>query len=179
MPKASERMLGAQLWLNLPAKDKMTEPAYNDITNDMVPVVGSDGTRVRVISGAYKGIQGAFQGKFVKPVYLDLEMDPGALWEVGTREGNTVFLYIMSGSIQPSPVGEAVPEKRAVLYEDGEKVAIKAGRSGARLLFLEGKPLGEPIAWGGPIVMNTKEELRLAFRELDEDTFIKHGARPA
>lgn len=177
MPKASKRMLGAQLWLNLPAKDKMTHPAYNDITKDMVPIVESDGVRVHVISGSYKGVNGAFEGKFVKPTYLDMEMEPGAKWEVLTNTGDTVFLYIFEGSLEPSPGEETVPEKRAVLFTDGEKVALKAGNAGARLLVMQGRPLGEPISWGGPIVMNTKDELRLAFRELDEDTFIKHGAK--
>lgn len=174
MPKASKRMLGAQLWLNLPAKDKMTAPAYGDIRREDIPVIREDKSSVHVIAGSYKGTKGAFEGSFIKPSYFDVEIEPEGEWSVDTDSLSTVFLYIIQGSgfFEPS---ESVlyPEKQAVLFNSGDRLWLKAGESGIRFLLLQARPLREPIAWGGPIVMNTKEELDRAFRELDSNTFIK------
>lgn len=174
MPKASPRMLGAQLWVNLPAKDKMSPPKYRDITKAMIPEVADGQTTVRVISGTYKGTKGAIEGDYVRPNYLDVLLAPGCEWKVGTMIGNTAFAYIFEGSAQFGPeAAEMIGAKHAVLLGDGDEVRVKSGPEGARMLFLEAAALGEPIAWGGPIVMNTKEELRQAFRDLDEGRFIK------
>ncbi len=174
MPKASPRMLGAQLWVNLPAKDKMSRPKYRDIKKAMIPAVSEGLAEIRVISGSYKGTKGAIEGDYVKPNFLDVTLKPGCEWVVGTSSGNTAFAYIFEGSAEFGPQGSGtIPAKHAVLLGDGDEARVKAGPDGARMLFLEATPLGEPIAWGGPIVMNTKEELRQAFRDLDEDKFIK------
>ena len=174
MPKASPRMLGAQLWVNLPAKEKMSPPKYRDITNAMIPVVSEGLAAIRVISGAYKGVKGAIEGDYVRPNYLDVLLEPGCEWMVDTLRGNTAFAYMIAGSAEFGPEESGViGAKHAVLFEDGDEVRVKAGPKGARMLFLEASPLGEPIAWGGPIVMNTKDELRQAFRDLDEGKFIK------
>ncbi len=174
MPKASPRMLGAQLWVNLPAKDKMCPPKYRDITEAMIPAVSDGGATVRVISGAYKGTKGAMEGDYVRPNYLDVLLVPGCEWKVSTSKGNTAFAYIIEGSAAFGSAGsQDMQAKHAVLLGDGDEVSVKAGPHGARMLFLEAAPLGEPIAWGGPIVMNTKDELRQAFKDLDEGRFIK------
>jgi len=174
MPKASRRMLGAQLWLNLPAKDKMTAPSYGDIRREDIPVIQEEKSRVHVIAGNYKGKKGAFEGSYIKPEYFDVEIEPEGEWSLDTDRGATLFLYIIQGSglFEPSG-GTLYQEKQAVLFNDGDKLWVKAGDSGIRFLLLEARPLKEPIAWGGPIVMNTKEELDRAFQELDSNTFIK------
>ncbi len=176
MPKASPRMLGVQLWLNLPAEDKMCEPKYNGITQAQIPLVREDGTEVRVISGIYRGMAGAAKGDYVQPLYLDVELEPGADWQLDTDAEATLFVYIMAGAGAFGEPGETVAHKHAALFGDGDTFRVTAGEEGLRFLLLCGQPLGEPIAWGGPIVMNTPEELRLAFRELDMGTFIKHNA---
>ena len=178
MPKASPRMLGAQLWLNLPAKDKMTQPSYGDIKADQVPLVDADGVKVRVISGTYQGTPGAFEGKYIKATYLDVDLQAGREWTIATDPGHTVFIYLFSGELTTSPEPEAgqskdlIDEKQAVLFGPGELFRVKAAQD-TRFIFLTAPPLREPIAWGGPIVMNTREELNLAFRELENNTFIK------
>jgi quercetin 2,3-dioxygenase len=174
MPQAVPKILGAQLWINLPQKDKMTEPAYRDITMDMVPVLTHDGVVVRIISGHYHGTVGPVQGDYVKTLYLDVSIAPNTQWHMEIAQENTVFCYLVEGSgIFDSDTG-SIPDHRAVLMGDGTSITVESGENGLRLLLIAGKPLRESIAWGGPIVMNTREELRQAFTELDEGTFIKH-----
>lgn len=173
MPQATARMLGAQLWINLPARDKMTAPRYGDIRAEDIPVVEADGAKVRVVAGSYGDIRGAFEGRHVKATYLDVEILPGYSWSFPVEQGATVFAYILRGAARFDAGGEVIAEKHAVLYGDGDTVSIVAGDFGARFILVAGRPLGEPIAWGGPIVMNTREELDAAFREIDLGTFIK------
>jgi len=175
MPKPAERMLGVQLWLNLPAKDKMTDPRYGDIRSENVPIVTEEGASIKVIAGSYKESAGAFEGRYVKATYLDVLLDAGKEWSYKSEDGSTLFIYILlgSGSLDPGQP-EVIENKRAVLFGEGEQFWVKAGTEGIRFLLLSGKPLKEPIAWGGPIVMNTNEELELAFRELREDSFVKN-----
>ncbi|NCU25625.1 pirin family protein [Candidatus Nomurabacteria bacterium] len=175
MPQASERMLGAQLWLNLPAKDKMTDPLYGDIKSEDVPVVKTDNAIVRVIAGEYNGVKGAFEGKFIKASYLDVELVEGTEWFCEVEEERTLFVYIFYGSGSFGSKGSSViSEKQAVLLGEGDTFRVKAVGSALRFILMSAKPLREPIAWGGPIVMNTREELDQAFRDLDNNTFIKH-----
>ncbi len=171
MPQPSEHMLGAQLWINLPRKDKMTEPEYNDIKADSVVKVTEVNATVAVISGDYKGHTGPAPSKYVRATYLDVDLQPDKTWEADVVPENTVFLYIIMGTLEID--GRLYENRRAVLFGDGDRVTLKAGRDGARFLLLSGKPLKEPVAWGGPIVMNTKEELDQAFREIDEGTFVR------
>ncbi len=174
MPQPTKRLFGAQLWLNLPAEDKMTVPRYGDIHSEDIPEVEHDGARVRVIAGAYSDTRGAFEGAHVKATYLDVEILPGHEWSIATERDATVFAYILRGEGRFDGKGESVPEKRAILFGDGDTVMIRALSSGVRFLFLVAQPLKEPIAWGGPIVMNTQDELDSAFGEIDIGTFIKH-----
>ena len=174
MPKASERMLGVQLWLNLPAADKMTAPMYHGITQGEMPVVDEEKARVRVIAGTYKETAGARSGDFVKPLLLDVELNAGAEWMLQTDPDASLFIYIFQGEGAVGAVEEtAVAVKQAVLFSEGALLQVKAATAGLRFLLAAGRPLREPIAWGGPIVMNTQEELDTAFRELKNDTFIK------
>ena len=177
MPKPRQRMLGAQLWLNLPTKKKMTEPAYGDIKSEKIPVIEADGSRVRIIAGAYRGIPGAFEGKYVKATYLDVEIPAQGEWAYNGDPESTLFIYIISGEGRFDPeYTEIVDEKHAVLFTQGETMRVKATRAGIRFLLFSARPLREPIAWGGPVVMNTAEELDIAFQELEENEFIKkHG----
>ncbi|NLE02114.1 MAG: pirin family protein [Fibrobacter sp.] len=171
MPKPSERMLGTQLWLNLPAKDKMTHPAYRAITRDTIPVIKEKGTTVRIISGNYNGVKGATEGDYVNADYFDVAVAPDTQWNLTTDPDNTLFIYILSGSGLIDDT--EIKHKQAVLFNTGEIFEVKATAPGLRFLLLSGKPLKEPIAWGGPIVMNTQKELDLAFEELENNTFIK------
>lgn len=174
MPKPSDRMLGVQLWLNLPAKDKMTRPKYNGITKADIPVVDAGGRKIRVLSGSYGGVSGAMEAEHVKPLYLDVEVGPGMEWSLQTDREETLFVYILQGEGTFGPAtGESIPAKHALLFDAGEEFRVRASGNGVRFLLLSAKPLKEPIAWGGPIVMNTREELELAFKELEEKRFIK------
>ena len=175
MPKASERLLGVQLWLNLPAKDKMTAPKYNGITKADIPVVDEGDRRIRVLAGSYAKVPGAMDGEHVKALYLDVEAGPGVEWALETDPEDTLFVYIVEGEgAFGTGAAETIPAKHALLFGKGRQFRVRASGSGIRFLLLSAKPLGEPIAWGGPIVMNTREELDTAFRELNEGTFIKH-----
>ena len=173
MPQAVSRILGAQLWINLPQKSKMTAPAYHDITADMVKIVVRDGVVVRIISGQYQGIFGPMQGDYVKTLYLDVGLQPDTQWDVEIDSESTVFCYLVAGSGTFDEDSGLIPDHRAVLLSHGQGVSVKAGPQGLRFLLIAGRPLKESIAWGGPIVMNTREELREAFAQLDDGTFIR------
>jgi len=183
MPKASKRMLGCQIWLNLSAKDKMTLPAYGDITHHRVPVVEEDQAVVRIVAGTYKGKAGAFEGQYVKVRYLDVKLAPDSTWNFSEAPNSeTLFVYLLDGTLATNENLSDFEEKAcAILFSASdqseneiEEVTVKAGKQGARFVLLAAKPLREPIAWGGPIVMNTQAELQHAFEELDNRTFIKH-----
>lgn len=182
MPKASERMLGAQLWLNLPAKDKMADPHYGDIQCKDIPVVSGNGSKVHVVAGEYLSTQGGFTGKYVQATYLDVELAAGSEWSFDNDPQDTLFIYIFSGQAIFDPAkdvtksNDLITDKQAVLFSAGDRFWVKAGNDGIRFILLSGQPLREPIAWGGPIVMNTEAELNRAFEELDNNTFIKKQA---
>jgi redox-sensitive bicupin YhaK (pirin superfamily) len=183
MPQESERMLGCQLWVNLPAKDKMTIPAYGDITQDKVTLVEEENAVVRILAGAYKGKTGAFEGKYVKVKYLDVDLAPNSTWNyTETPNAETLFIYLLDGTLAVDDTLSQFEDKScAVLFTSSDKnsntndsVEVRSGNQGARFVLLAGEPLHEPVAWGGPIVMNTREELDQAFKELDNGTFIRH-----
>ncbi len=173
MPQAVPRILGAQLWINLPQKSKMTTPAYRDITAEMIKIVARDGVVVRIISGQYQGIFGSMQGDYVKTLYLDVSLQPHTQWTIEVDPQNTVFCYLVAGSGTFDEDSGIIQDHRAVLLGDGQGVSVQSGPQGLRFLLISGKPLKESIAWGGPIVMNTREELREAFAQLDNGTFIR------
>ena len=171
MPQPSDRMLGLQLWVNLAAKDKMAPPKYRDIQPDSIVLVEEPGVTIRVLSGEYKGAKGAMQADYVQVTFLDVSLDAEAVWTLETNPEDTVFVYLFSGECACGAT--PLHAKRAALFSPGNTLTLTGGSTPARLVVVAGKPLREPVAWGGPIVMNTDEELRLAFFELDNGTFIK------
>jgi len=173
------KMGGFQLWANLPASHKMIDPRYCGILSEEIPEVVTEGALVRVICGTVAETTGPVADIISEPEYLDVAVVATRTWTHATTLGHTVFAYLFEGSACFGDETEAVCAENGtvVLFGDGERVAIKAGADGARFLLVSGKPLGEPIAWGGPIVMNTHEELERAFAEYREGTFVKHDAR--
>ncbi len=174
MPQPTEHLMGLQLWINLPAKDKMTEPKYFDINADMVKVVEEDAAFIRVLAGKYKDVQGA-KGHHLQVSVFDITVKPNRDFSLPVNPEETVFVYIIEGEGYFGNNMTTVYEKKvAALFDSGDEFYVKAGDKGIRFMIFAGKPLREPVAWGGPIVMNTREELLHAFDELSEGTFIKH-----
>ncbi len=171
MPMDSPRLRGLQLWVNLPKRDKMTNPKYNGIEADEIPEIKEENVRVKVIAGKYGDVDGALQPDYVNINYLDILMNKNSLWEYESDKNLNQIIYIIEGS---GTLGsDLIEEHSCVLLSHGDSLEITSGDKGIRFILLEGLPLKEPIAWGGPVVMNTKEELSLAFKEIEEDTFIK------
>ncbi len=197
MPKGDPqgRMHGFQLWANLPASLKMTDPRYQDIAaRDIPEVVDDDGTRVRVVVGTFWGRTGPVEGVAAEPRYVDVTVPPGVRKTLPVEDNRHAFAYVFDGAGDfrdasgPRPVltervtatasAPAAPELAAnrslVLFGGGDGITVRAGERGVRFLLVSGRPLEEPVAWYGPIVMNTPEELRRAYAELQAGTFIKH-----
>ena len=189
---ATGRMHGFQLWANLPASLKMTTPRYQDVTADAIPeVTDDDGTRVRVIIGNFWGQRGPVEGIAADPRYLDVSVPPGKRKTLPVEMGRSAFAYVFEGSgtfrdasgpqsvmterTDGSNLTELTPagDRSLVLFDRGDEVTVQAGDHGIRFLLVSGKPLQEPVAWYGPIVMNTEAELQQAYNELRAGTFIK------
>jgi redox-sensitive bicupin YhaK (pirin superfamily) len=160
MPEQEEGLMrGFQLWVNLPAKDKMCEPYYQNFAPDEVPEVrAEDGIKVRVVAGAYQGTQGAVQGIAADPTYLDVTLPAGAAFEHAIARGHTAFAYVFEGVAEVG--GVRVESGQLAVLGEGDRVAASApAEASARFILVAGKPLGEPIARWGPFVMNTREEI--------------------
>lgn len=184
MPKgdAAGRMYGFQLWANLPASHKMMPPRYRGIVAKDIPSVQVEGgATVRIIAGKVDGRQGPVRDIITAPEYLDVTVPPNSEFRRATQPGHTVFAYIIEGKARFSNEesrsdmrrGQFFGNNSMVLFGDGDEVLAATGEEAARFLLVSGKPIGEPVAWSGPIVMNTDEELRIAFEEYDAGTFIK------
>ncbi|MGB2958376.1 MAG: pirin family protein [Bacteroidota bacterium] len=186
------RMHGFQLWANLPSSLKMTTPRYQDVPSGEIPeVTDDDGTSVRVVCGEFWGKTGPVDGIAADPRYLDVWVPPGRRKTLPVETSRHAFAYVFEGagafrdaseprSVRTDYVGSAdgganeeVGNRSLVLFDRGEEVTVQAGDAGIRFLLVSGQPLEEPVAWQGPIVMNTQEELRQAFTELQNGTFIK------
>jgi redox-sensitive bicupin YhaK (pirin superfamily) len=186
------RMHGFQLWANLPSSLKMTAPRYQDVSSKDIPeVTDDDGTRVRVISGNFWGKSGPVDRVAADPRYLDLFVPPGQRKRLAVESSRHAFAYVFDGSgtfrdaSQPrsvrteivgsnqSPGASEVGNRSLVLFDSGDEIVVQAGAEGIRFLLVSGKPIEEPVAWYGPIVMNTRTELEQAYAELREGTFIK------
>ncbi|MCK4509358.1 MAG: pirin family protein [Desulfuromonadales bacterium] len=178
MPKGDSegKMEGFQLWANLRAADKMMHPRYRDISAEKIPSVTLDGgATVKVICGQVGDIRGPVGDVMIEPEYLDVRLPPNTVFVHPTPEDHTVFAYVHAGSGRFDEMSnDELGNKSLVLFEPGEQVMITAGDEELCFLLVGGKPLGEPVAWRGPIVMNTQEELQQAFEEYRNDTFIKH-----
>jgi redox-sensitive bicupin YhaK (pirin superfamily) len=176
MPKKVKGdMRGLQLWVNLPSSKKLMNPRYRDIKMDTIPVVHtSDGATVRIVAGEFQNAKGPVKDLVQDPSYLDVTLEPGATFVHGVVPDHTLFAYILYGSgLFDRESRDKVDVETVLLYGKGDHVRIESGGEGLRFLLISGEPIGEPVAWGGPIVMNTKEELDEAFRELKRGTFIK------
>lgn len=174
MPRgdANGAMLGFQLWANLPASHKMMPPRYRGITASEIPgVVRADGSAIKVIAGSVDGVGGPVTDIVIDPEYLDCVVPAGGEFVHPVQRGHTVFIYVIGG--QGSVGGTPVQNRMLVLFGDGDELAVSAGHEPLRFLLVSGKPLHEPVAWRGPIVMNSQAELDLAFREFQEGTFVK------
>lgn len=172
MPKESGRMLGLQLWLNLPGKEKMSDPNYLAITKDMIPWVKKDDAEIGVLSGRFEDVQGV-EPRHIQASIFDVILSKGGEVTIPTPEDENVFIFLIEGD--GVVAGEEISEKSAILFGDGDSISVSApAGSDLRFLFFSGKPLHESIAWGGPIVMNTQDELSLAFEELRKGTFIRY-----
>jgi quercetin 2,3-dioxygenase len=176
MPKGDPegRMGGFQLWSNLPAKEKMTDPRYREVRSDMIPKITIGGiVKIRIIAGNVNGYEGPVKDVATSPEYLDITMPKGSSFDHDTYRGHTVFAYVFEGSVSFGREG-AYTSGHVVLFEDGDSLEASTDE-GARFILVSGKPLGEPVSWSGPIVMNTDEEIRTAFAELRKGTFVKVG----
>jgi redox-sensitive bicupin YhaK (pirin superfamily) len=167
---ASERMLGVQIWLNLPAKDKMTAPAYRSIKNSEIEEIEIENGKLRLLAGEYNGRKG-YQGKYLPLDYYDIHLNPYASITIRTDIERSVMAFTLLGNAYIG--GELVKEKTAVKLTAGDHVEIKAIDQKAQVLFISSLYLHEPIFWGGPIVMNTKDELKQAFDDLKQGTFLQ------
>jgi redox-sensitive bicupin YhaK (pirin superfamily) len=194
MPKGDPngRMHGFQLWANLPASLKMTDPRYQDIPAAAIPeVTDDDGTKARVVCGEFWGKKGPVEGVAADPNYFDISVPPNVRKRLQVETDRHAFAYVFAGSgtfrdaSDPRSVltehvdrPEAAPQYDAsnhslVLFDRGDEIVVQAGPEGVRFLLVSGKPLEEPVAWYGPIVMNTPEQLKDAYRELEEGTFLR------
>src|SRR5690349_1860303 len=197
MPRGDERgrMHGFQLWANLPSSLKLTSPRYQDVlAHDIPEITDDDGTRVRVICGEFWGKQGPIEGVAADPRYLDVSVPPGARKRLAVETTNHAFAYVFAGSgtfrdasdprgvlteqidggIARSRVDGETGNRSLVLFDRGDEIVVQAGDEGIRFLLVSGRPIEEPVAWYGPIVMNTQEQLRQAMAELHTGDFIKH-----
>ena len=194
MPRGDRegRMHGFQLWANLPSALKMTAPRYQDVKAADIPsVMEDDGTQVRVVCGTFRDTTGPVEGIAAEPIYLDVSVPAGRRKILPIETTRHAFAYVFAGSgkfcnasgpltVPTEGVGwadttppAAADNRTLVLFDRGDEVAVQVGDDGIRFLLVSGKPLREPVAWYGPIVMNTQEELRQAFEELQQGTFIK------
>ena len=172
MPKESDRMLGFQLWLNLPRAEKMTAPAYLSITPEMMGRLKKEKADIRVLSGSFYEAVGVTPAHIPATIY-DIALSEGGNIEIPTNPDETVFVFLIEGNAFVND--QSVLSKSAVLFGSGDYISVSSQPGSAlHMIFFSGKPLHEPIAWGGPIVMNTRDELNLAFDELGLGTFIKH-----
>jgi len=179
------------LWANLPAALKMTEPRYQEIKTADIPVItDDDGTKVRLICGAFWGARGPVEGIATDPVYVDVSVPPGRQKTLPVEMMNHAFAYVFGGSgqfmnaspplavptedLQTEQITYSTPaENRSlILFDKGDSITVQAGKEGIRFLLVSGRPLQEPVAWHGPIVMNTQDELVQAYRDLEDGTFI-------
>jgi redox-sensitive bicupin YhaK (pirin superfamily) len=194
MPEGDQagRMHGFQLWANLPRSLKMTDPRYQDVSSGEIPeITDDDGTRVRVVCGEFWGKKGPVEGVAADPRYLDVWVEPGRRKTLSVETSRHAFAYVFEGAgnfrgaSEPREVAtevtgpdgdeslELTGNRSLILFDTGDEVTVQAGPDGIRFLLVSGKPIGEPVAWRGPIVMNTNEELMQAYAELRDGSFIK------
>lgn len=177
MPRRQNGELrGLQLWANLPASHKMMPPRYRDVTKAQIPELTlTTGAKLRIIAGEIRGNRGPVQGIVTDPEYLDVTLPPATQFDHAVTAGHTVFAYVVEGSAYFAPSQRRpLAADHVLLFTDGDELQITTKTDATRFILVSGTPIGEPIAWHGSIVMNTQEELQVAFREYQDGTFIKH-----
>ncbi len=184
MPRPRDgKMGGFQLWVNMPAKLKMSQPRYQEVAAASIPVAErEDGVRVLVVAGAVDGVRGPVTEIYAEPEYIDVEMPPGCSFSQPVAQGHNCFAYVFRGEgsfgvagdfgYRGDLDGQLVAARRLVIFSDGDEVRVHTGSGSVRFLLVSGAPLGEPIARYGPFVMNAREELALALSDLQQDSFI-------
>jgi len=181
MPQPQEdEMNGFQLWVNLPARLKMTSPRYQNITSDQIPEIQHEnGVKIRVIAGEVEGVRGPVKEIVADPTYLDISIPPGGRFSQPVKNSHAVFAYIFEGAglfeADSSDTETPIAGPRLIVFDDGDRVSALASDQGVRFLLISGKPLNEPIARWGPFVMNTQAEIEQTLQELNNGTFIKTG----
>ncbi|MDP8205088.1 MAG: pirin family protein [Candidatus Electryonea clarkiae] len=181
MPILQDGMMsGFQLWVNLPAKLKMTKPRYQEVSSKQIPeVIRENGVKVRVIAGEFDGISGPVKEIFIHPTYFDVQLPPNLDIEIQTEREHTVFVYVFEGDgefgITETGNGNEISSPNLVIFEKGDSVNVKSGNEGTRFLFISGKPLNEPVARYGPFVMNTQEEIQQALIDLRNGSFVDNS----
>ncbi|TAK81790.1 MAG: pirin family protein [Betaproteobacteria bacterium] len=172
MPQQTEgRMRGFQLWLNLPAQEKMSPAAYRDIASSQIPVVNN----VKIIAGKLGDVTGPIYGGSTDPYYFDVQLAPGAVFECALPASHNAFAYAYEGEALVGEERKALAHRSAGLLSEGDSVRIEGGAEGARLLLLAGKPLGEPVVQYGPFVMNSGEEIEQAIADYQSGAFAREG----
>lgn len=184
MPKrgASGNVFGFQLWVNLPAAEKMSAPRYQEVSSETIPSVGINGSKVRIVAGEYEGVRGPVTEIAAQPIYLDVELKPTHRFSIPVPTGHNAVAYLFEGGATFGIVaggesdGVDVEAVTMVVFSDGDRIEVQAKRdSSARFILMTGAPFEEPIVPYGPFVMNTEEEIRLAISELRNGTFVKEG----
>jgi len=175
MPKGPGLLWGFQLWANLPASHKMMNPRYRDVKASMIPLaIPSEGVKVKVICGKVGSVEGPVRDIVIDPEYLDVILAPEAHFSHAVQDEHSVFAYVVEGLGRfDETEHDTIGSESIVLFGKGDEVKVEAGNIGVRFLLVSGRPLREPVAWYGPVVMNTEEELRIAFEEYENGTFIK------
>jgi hypothetical protein len=176
MPKGDDngKMGGFQLWANLPASHKMMNPRYRDIKSGSIPeLTNESGVRIRIICGKVGDVKGPVTDVVIEPEYLDITVPAKTEYIHPTKPGHTVFAYVIDGAGNFGPEKSVVANETLILFDDGHAIAISTSDKPVRFLLISGQPIREPVAWYGPIVMNTQEELEIAFEEYRAGTFIK------
>lgn len=173
--KSASGLRGFQLWANLPASHKMMKPRYREIKASDIPQVEIDHKiRVKVISGEIGGVTGPVRGIITEPTYLDVRIDPDSRFTHTISSHHNAFAYLIEGEASfVDPPKKIVKSEHLVVFDHGDQIQITTAAEGVRFLLISGKPIGEPVVWRGPIVMNTEEEIRQAFKEFEKGTFIK------
>jgi len=177
MPVGDKKNLlwGFQLWANLPASQKMMEPRYRGLTAGEIPLAKlAGGVEARVICGNVGGVRGPVRDIVIEPEYIDITVPAGASFTHPVSSGHTCFAYVMEGTGQFDDKSKKAGPESLVIFGDGDGISVSAAGTRLRFLLVSGRPLREPVAWRGPIVMNTKAELDLAFKEFREGTFLRH-----
>jgi len=177
MPHQKDGLLwGFQLWANLPAAHKLMNPRYQEVKKKQIPEITlDDDLKIKIICGEVNGIKGPVQDIVTDPEYLDITMNPDSNFRYRLKRGYIVFAYVVQGEgYFEEHLNNKITADHLVLFGDGDEIKITSNNESIRFLLISGKPIGEPVAWYGPIVMNTEEELRLAFEEYRNGTFLKH-----